>query len=101
MRRVLPERRRSQTFNIQFGGISRPHTVTVSLYPDDSPGEVFISSGRSGEMVEAIARDGAILISLCLQHNVPLDTIQRALTRDDRNAPTSIIGVVIDKLAAM
>jgi hypothetical protein len=97
-RRLLPIRRRSETFEVQFGQMNRPHSVTISYYDDGAPGEVFISSGKSGEPIEAIARDGAILISLCLQHHVPLDTIQRALTRDDRDQPLSIVSAVVDHL---
>lgn len=97
-RRPLPARRRSETFELPFGGLARDHSVTVSFYADGAPGEIFISGGKSGESVEAIARDGAILLSLCLQHYVPLDTIRHALTRDGQNAPLSIVGAVVDKL---
>lgn len=100
-RRLLPVRRRSETFDMAFGGLIRPHTVTVSFYADGAPGEVFISGGKSGEAVEAIARDGAILLSMCLQHGVPLDTIKHALTRDSQNAPTSIVGAVVDQLVVL
>lgn len=100
-RRLLPVRRSSETFEVQFGQMNRPHTVTVSYYPEGTPGEVFISSGKSGEPIEAIARDGAILLSLCLQHHVPLDTIKRALTRDERDQPLSIVSAVVDVLVKL
>jgi len=99
-RRELPMRRRSETFEIDFGGLSKSHTVTVGYYDDGRPGEVFISGGKSGEQVEAIARDGAVLLSMALQHGVALETIQHAITRDSQDAPQSIIGVVVDRLIA-
>ena len=97
-RQALPMRRRSETFEIDYGGLSRVHTVTVGYYPDGRPGEVFINGGKSGEQVEAIARDGAVMLSMCLQHGVSLDTIKHALTRDSQDQPSSIVGAVVDRL---
>lgn len=98
-RRALPMKRRCETFEIAFGGLARSHTVTLGYYDDGSLGEVFITGGKSGEQVEAIARDGAVLLSMALQYGVPLDTIRHAITRDGQGAPSSIVGVVIDRLA--
>jgi hypothetical protein len=100
-RRELPMRRRCETFEIDFGGLSRAHTVTVGYYEDGRPGEVFINGGRSGEQVEAIARDGAVLLSMALQHGVALDTIRHAITRDGQGAAQSIVGAVVDRLLAI
>jgi len=97
-RRVLPQRRRCETFEIAFGGLARSHVVTVGYYADGALGEVFINSGRSGEPFEAIARDGAVVLSLALQYGAELDNIRSAVTRDDQGAPTSVVGAVIDKL---
>lgn len=97
-RRILDARRASQTFDIDFGGLSAPHTVTVGYYDDGTIGEVFITGGKSGEQVESIARDSAILLSLALQHGVALDTIAHALTRDGRGEPNTIICTVVDRL---
>ena len=98
-RQVLPMRRRCETFEIDFGGLEKSHVITVGYYEDGRPGEVFISGGKSGEQVEAIARDGAVLVSMLLQHGASLDTIRHAITRDGQDAPQSIIGVVVDRLA--
>lgn len=97
-RQALSMRRRSETFEISFGGLNKSHTITVGYYDDGRPGEVFINGGKSGEQVEAIARDGAILLSMALQHGVALDTIKHAITRDSQDAPQSIVGVVVDHL---
>ncbi|WP_442896066.1 toprim domain-containing protein [Bradyrhizobium sp. AZCC 2289] len=50
-------------------------------------------------MVEAIARDGAVLLSLALQHGAELDNIRSAITRDEQGAPSSIVGAVVDQLS--
>lgn len=99
-RQALPMRRHCETFEIDFGGLSKRHTVTVGYYDDGRPGEVFINGGRSGEVVEAIARDGAVVLSMALQHGVSLETIQHSLTRDSFDKPLSIVGAVVDRLMA-
>ena len=97
-RTPLPARRRCETIEIEFGGFNRLHTITLGYYADGTPGEVFINSGKSGEQFEATARDGAVLLSLALQHGVSLDTIKHAITRDGQGAPSSIIGAVVERL---
>ena len=49
MRRVLPQRRAAETFNLRFWNQS--FTVTVGFYADGTPGEVFIDSGKTGQDV--------------------------------------------------
>jgi hypothetical protein len=97
-RKALPLRRHCETFEIAYGGFDKHHTITVGFYNEGNVGEVFINGGKSGEMVQAIARDGAILLSLALQYGADLQTVKHALTRDSRDAPMSIIGVVVDRL---
>lgn len=94
----LPARRRCETYSLPFGGLASPHTVTVGYYDDGRMGEVFINGGKSGEMVEAIARDGAVMTSLALQHGVTIDTMLHAITRNSQDEPQSIVGAVIASL---
>ena len=98
-RRTLPQRRSCETFEIDFGGLARSHTITLGYYDDGALGEVFINGGKSGEQVEAIARDGAVLLSLALQYGAEIENIKSAITRDEQGAPTSVVGAVIDKLS--
>ena len=98
-RQALPMRRRCETFEIDFGGLKKSHVITVGFYDDGKPGEVFINGGKTGEQVEAIARDGAVLVSMGLQHGVSLNTIRHALTRDSQDEPQSIVGAVVDRMA--
>jgi hypothetical protein len=97
-RRALPQRRRSETFEMTFGGIDKRFAITLGYYEDGSIGEVFITGGKSGEQVEAIARDGAVLLSMALQFGAELDAIKHSITRDGQNAPASIVGAVIDAI---
>ena len=97
-RRILPQRRRAETFEIAFGGLSRSHTITLGFYDDGALGEVFINGGKSGEQVEAIARDAAVILSLALQFGADLANIKSAITRDAQGDAQTIIGVVVDRL---
>lgn len=98
MREPLPLRRASETFELKFGGLAMPHTITIGYYDDGRIGELFINGGKSGEVVEAIARDSAVIVSMALQHGVPIETIAHAITRDSQGAPQTIVGAVIDIL---
>ena len=73
MRRVLENRRAGENFELRHGGKNTTFTITIGHFPDGSIGEVFISGAKAGSEVDAVARDGAILLSLALQHNVPLE----------------------------
>jgi len=97
-RRVLPQRRAAETFEIAWGGLERTYAVTLGFYDDGALGEVFVNGGKSGEQVEAVARDGAVLLSLALQYGVPIASMAGAITRDSAGAPSSIIGAVIDRI---
>ncbi|WP_166294356.1 hypothetical protein [Bradyrhizobium sp. 2S1] len=99
MRRTLPQRRRCETFEITFGGLVRSHTITLGFYEDGALGEVFINGGKRGEAVEAIARDGAVILSLALQYGAEIGNIRSAITRDEQGAPSSIVGAVVDQLS--
>jgi hypothetical protein len=98
-RRVLPQRRRAETFEIEYGGLKASHIITLGYYDDGALGEVFINGGKSGELVEAIAHDGAVILSLALQFGASLESIKSAITRDGQGAPSSIIGAVVDRLS--
>lgn len=97
-RRTLPNRRAAETFDLTFGGVDRRYAVSVGYYEDGSLGEVFISGGKSGEQVEAIARDGAVVLSLALQYGASLQSIASAITCDEQGNPSSIVGAVVDRL---
>lgn len=95
-REELPLRRASETFEIDFGGLKQSHTITLGYYADGRIGEVFISGGKSGEQIEAIARDSAVILSMALQHGVPIRTISHAITRDGQGQAQTIVGLVVD-----
>ncbi len=54
--------------------------VTVGLYPDDRPGEVFLTVQQAGSMERGLCHALALMISLALQHGVPLEEIAGKLS---------------------
>jgi len=100
MRKILPQRRRAETFTVIHW--NQPFVVTVGFYSDNTPGEVFIDSCKTGGDVEAIARDAAVVISLALQNGATVEAIRHAVTRNGNGngTPSSILGAVIDALAS-
>jgi len=99
-RERLPDRRQSKTFKIpRFAGLRASYHITAGNYPDDRIGEVFISTNRGGSAMEALARDVAILMSLCLQFGCSISTIRDALTRESNGEPSTIAGAAADAIA--
>ncbi len=97
-RTVLPQRRFCETTELRMPGKNDVFAVTVGRYYDGQIGEVFVSGAKAGSEVDAVARDGAVLLSIALQHGVPLDAFRMALTRNGDGSPSSIIGAVVDEL---
>lgn len=99
MRQSLPQRRASETFNLRFW--NQAFSVTVGFYPDGSAGEVFIDGGKTGQDVQSTARDAAVVLSLALQHGMPIETIRHAVTRNGAGQPASILGAIVDVLPTL
>ena len=92
----LPNRRSSETFDLEFHGMK--YMVTAGRFPDGSPCEVFISNHKAGNASDVAARDAGILVSLCLQHGCSAETIARALSRNSDGSASGVIGAVLDKV---
>ena len=96
-RRTLPQRRASETFDLRFW--SQNFTVSIGRYPDGMIGEVFIDGGKTGQDIQSTARDAAVVISLALQHGVPVADLRHAVTRDSSGAAASILGAIVDRIS--
>jgi hypothetical protein len=91
----LPNRRPSETFNIEHAGLA--YVVTVSYF-DTQPGEIFICNHKRGGSVDVAVRDAGILVSLCLQHGCDATTIARAMTRNPDGSASGVVGAILDKI---
>jgi hypothetical protein len=102
MRERLPARRASQV--VAFDHVSplghpTPYTATIGYYDDGRIGEVFVD-GKMGSEAGALATDAAVLISIALQHGVPVEEMRAAMGRGSEGRPQSICGSVLDLLGA-
>jgi hypothetical protein len=102
-RQPLPERRPQVSVEAGFRrdplDNPTPFTVSIGLYPDGRPGEVFFDPRQSG--LTPLLRDAAVLASLALQHGATLAGLAAAVTRgEDGQRPLSIIGAALDAAAA-
>jgi ribonucleoside-diphosphate reductase alpha chain len=70
MRRRLPDERHSLTHHFSVGG--QEGYVTVGLYEDGLPGELFIRMAKEGSTVSGLMDSFATAVSLALQYGVPL-----------------------------
>ncbi len=70
VRHRLPAERASVTHKFSLSG--HEGYITVGLYPNGSPGEIFIRMAKEGSTVSGLMDSFATAISLALQHGVPL-----------------------------
>ena len=69
-RRRLPDERRSITHKFSIGG--HEGYMTVGMYDDGAPGELFITMAKEGSVVSGLMDSFATAISMALQYGVPL-----------------------------
>jgi ribonucleoside-diphosphate reductase alpha chain len=72
VRRRLPDERRSLTHHFSVGG--QEGYVTIGLYEDGLPGEMFIRMAKEGSTVSGL-NSFATAVSLALQYGVPLQVL--------------------------
>ena len=70
VRRRLPDERHSLTHHFSVGG--QEGYVTVGLYEDGLPGELFIRMAKEGSTVSGLMDSFATAVSLALQYGVPM-----------------------------
>src|SRR5947208_16692211 len=98
LRRRLPQRRFHELLDFEHAGYR--YTAGLGYFETGGLAEIFINApGRSGSAIEAVARDAAILTSICLQYGASAETIRHALTRNSDGSASGPLGVVLDLLS--
>jgi ribonucleoside-diphosphate reductase alpha chain len=69
-RRRLPAERTAVTHKFEVAG--HEGYITVGLYPDGQPGEIFLKMAKEGSTVSGLMDSFATSVSLALQYGVPL-----------------------------
>src|SRR5207253_2552847 len=77
-RRKLPDERRSITHKFSVAG--HEGYVTVGLYEDGKPGEIFIVMSKEGSTISGLMDSFATAVSLTLQYGVPLEALVNKFT---------------------
>lgn len=77
MRRRPPTTRQSITHRFEIKGKEEvvKGYLTVGLYEDGTPAELFVVLAKAGEALRGLARCWATCFSICLQQGVPLRTL--------------------------
>ncbi len=83
-RERLPDERHSITHKFAVG--EQEGYLTVGLYDDGRPGEIFVKIAKEGSTVSGLMDAIALLTSLSMQYGVPLEDLARKL-RNTRFEP--------------
>lgn len=80
-RERLPDTRRSVTHRVKIQCGERPVKlfITVGMYEDGRPGEVFLQVDEKGTTLSGLCVVAGILLSICLQHGVGFEKIKEKL----------------------
>jgi hypothetical protein len=103
MRRRLPDRRCSETTEIEFGG--QRLAAMVGFDPAGRPAEIFLSTPKVGSALAAILADAAVVISIALQHGIPAGELRKSVGRIPEAidgppvAAASPVGAALDLLS--
>ena len=72
-RRHLPDERNARTHKFSIAG--HEGYITVGMYDDGSPGEVFLKMSKEGSTISGLMDTVAVMTSIALQYGVPLKAL--------------------------
>lgn len=117
VRARLPDRRAAMMQTLDIDGCHV--TASVGFDHNGRPREVFLSGAKVGSSMAAILEDASVVISICLQHNIPASALAKSVARlpavplappyfdqpserqeDHGDRPASVIGAALDLVAA-
>ena len=73
VRRRLPADRSAMTHKFEIGG--HEGYITVGLYEDGTPGEIFLRVAKEGSTISGLMESFAVAVSMALQYGVPLPAL--------------------------
>ena len=88
-REFLPDERKSVTHKFRVG--DQEGYITVGLYDDGRPGEIFVKINKEGSTVSGLTDAVAKLASIALQYGVPLEELAPKM-RNTRFEPYGLTG---------
>ena len=73
IRTKLPDERQSITHKFSIGGMDG--YITVGMYEDGLPGEIFVTMAKQGSVISGLMDSFATSVSIALQYGVPLNVL--------------------------
>jgi ribonucleoside-diphosphate reductase alpha chain len=73
VRHRMPDTRKSMTHRFEIAG--HEGYITVGLYEDEQPGELFITMSKEGSTIGGLMDTVGTLTSIALQYGVPLESL--------------------------
>jgi len=73
VRKYMPDTRDSKTHKFEVAG--HEGYITVGLYPDGQPGELFVQMAKEGSTIGGLMDSMGALTSMALQYGVPLERL--------------------------
>jgi hypothetical protein len=95
----LPDRRASETFDLEHAGLR--YVITFSRFADGRPAECFVQNHKTSSAAHVIARDSGILLSLLWQFGCPIEVVAHAVTRDGDGKASGVIGAIVDRILTL
>ncbi|HNR40389.1 MAG TPA: vitamin B12-dependent ribonucleotide reductase, partial [Acidobacteriota bacterium] len=89
VRKKLPDERRAITHKFAIGG--HEGYITVGMYEDGSPGEIFVVMAKEGSVISGVMDGFATAVSMALQYGVPLKVLVEKFTHT-RFEPSGFTG---------
>src|SRR2546429_5212454 len=75
VRHRMPDTRKSMTHRFEIAG--HEGYITVGLYEDEQPGELFITMSKEGSTIGGLMDTVGTLTSIALQYGVPLESLAK------------------------
>lgn len=96
-RRRLPATRDSITHKFSING--HEGYLTVGMFEDGTPGELFINMAKEGSTVGGLMDGIGVLTSMALQHGVPVESLAAKLEQTrfepmEHNKATSVLDYI-------
>lgn len=104
-RERLPDRRGHEVFDFVFSrGLHDPvgtrYTAGLGRGPDGRVSEIFLDCHKLASAMADDARDIAVILSIALQHGVPLAPIRDALSQLESGQPAGLAGRLLREIEA-
>lgn len=95
-RKKLPNRRKRTPVEFELRG--HKFYGGFGHYDGGEVGEVFLGSGKTGQLMSIIASDSAVAASLAIQYGCPIDVLQKAFLREEDGTAAGPLGALFDMM---